>query len=139
MSSAILQSSSTLGTGKLSTFEERQEKAEDALVRKSLAGQAGKRKRHQDVYTVEDVSSDDGDNDKDIRPKKQTRLDVEGIEDNSSNDIMVVDAPLNPPPKKASESSVGSALHRNADGSIAMPKVRPPKAGKMVCSIPTAI
>ncbi len=139
MSSAVLQSSSTLGTGRLSTFEERQDKAEDALVRKTMAGQAGKRKRHQDVYAVHDHeggSNDDNDEEEDIRPRKLGKHQPsDPAEEEAEDEIMVVEAPPNPPPKKeAAAPAVGSALHRNADGTIAAPKVRlkPPK-GKLVC------
>lgn len=136
MSSAILQSSSTLGTGRLSTFEERQDKAEDALVRKTLAGQAGKRKRHQDVYTVHDHEDDssDGNDNEDVRPRKLGKHhSVDPAEDQPEDEIMVVEAPPNPPQKKEAASAVGSALHRNADGSIAAPKVRLKPEGKLVC------
>ena len=139
MSSAVLQSSSTLGTGRLSTFEERQEKAEDALLRKTMAGQAGKRKRHQDVYAVhhhEDVDIDNDNEEEDMRPRKLgKRQPADPAEEKPEDAIMVVEAPPNPPPKKeAAASAIGSALHRNADGTIASPKVRlkPPK-GKLVC------
>lgn len=135
MSSAILQSSSTLGTGRLSTFEERQDKAEDALVRKTLAGQAGKRKRHQDVYTVHDHEDDssDGNDNEDVRPRKLGKHhSVDPAEDQPEDEIMVVEAPPNPPQKKEAASAVGSALHRNADGSIAAPKVRLKPEGNLV-------
>ncbi|KAF8176995.1 P-loop containing nucleoside triphosphate hydrolase protein [Pholiota molesta] len=134
MSSAILQSSSTLGTGKLSTFEDRQDKAEDALVRKSLAGQTGKRKRHQDVYDIHDAEGndlEDSEEEEEIRARKISKLSSRENEEKPELEIVVVQGPANPPPKKASTPTVGSALQRNADGSVVAPKVRLKQKGKV--------
>lgn len=132
LSSAVLQSSSTLGTGKPLTFEERQAKEEDALVKKALVGQTGKRKRNQDVFSVhdnEDLSGDDGEEEEE-RPRKIGKAipddgDEADVPSISPPEVVVVEAPENPPPKKVSENvAVGSALQRNPDGSIAAPKIR---------------
>jgi ATP-dependent RNA helicase DHX37/DHR1 len=49
----VLYSSASLGTGKLSTHQQLQEKAEDQEVKKAFIGLSGKRKRHQ----VEEIKS----------------------------------------------------------------------------------
>ncbi|KAF8976944.1 hypothetical protein BDQ17DRAFT_1440885 [Cyathus striatus] len=60
--SSLLQSSSTLGTGRLATHEELQARSEDKDVKRALDGRLGKRKRHRDAY---DVSGPLDDNDSD--------------------------------------------------------------------------
>lgn len=139
LSSAVLQSSSTLGTGKPLTFEERQAKDEDALIKKALSGQTGKRKRHQDVFSVhdnDDLSNEDEDEEEDERPRKVPKavsgdqgedeiMDDDPLAAELQVDVEVVEAPDNPPPKKPVDAKVvGSALQRNADGSIMAPKIR---------------
>ncbi|KAF9485838.1 P-loop containing nucleoside triphosphate hydrolase protein [Pholiota conissans] len=142
MSSALLQSSSTLGTGKLSTFEERQDKAEDALVRKTLAGQIGKRKRHQDVYDIHgaegdgDRSESDDDEEEESRPRKINKPVSRGNEDREEDlqtpAVVVVEGPVNTPPNAVSTTAVGSALQRSADGSAVSPKIRQRPKGKPI-------
>ncbi|KAF8967048.1 P-loop containing nucleoside triphosphate hydrolase protein [Flammula alnicola] len=134
LSSAVLQSSAMLGTGKPSTYDERQEKAEDALVRKSLLGQSGKRKRHQDVFAVheyEEYLSEEGE--EQVPPRELGTTDsAQESEDRLQREVLVVEAPANPPPKKSSDpvSVVGSALQRDSNGLIIAPKVRLKPKGK---------
>jgi ATP-dependent RNA helicase DHX37/DHR1 len=59
----LLQSSSTLGTGKASTNKERLEKLEDKETRRAIEHHAGKRKRNGDKFDVlhaDDDADDDG-------------------------------------------------------------------------------
>jgi len=126
MPSSALQSSSTLGTGRPLTHIELHEKAEDQLVKKSLLGQTGKRKRHQDVFAVQDHEEDsylDGEDDKPEVSREHPLerspliLEYEGVTNNAAESR---------PTLMTQEKSivVGSALQRNPDGSLVAPKVR---------------
>ncbi|KAF4617551.1 hypothetical protein D9613_006038 [Agrocybe pediades] len=133
-SSVVLQSSATLGTGKPLTHQQLQDKEEDALVKKTLLGQTGKRKRRQDAYHVLDNEPEDDED--------EEMLGIEGRASppdisNSSPakdraDIVVVDASTNEVTERhePSKPAVGSALQRNADGSVVAPKVRARSKGK---------
>ena len=50
----MLYSSASLGTGKLSTHQQLQEKVEDQEIKKAFIGLSGKRKRHQDHFHIYD-------------------------------------------------------------------------------------
>ncbi|ESK95022.1 dhx37 protein [Moniliophthora roreri MCA 2997] len=104
-SSLHLQSSSTLGTGKTSTHQERNEKLEDKEMRRVLEGRGGKRKRNNDFYdVVEESDSEKSGSDSDVESavqKIETTPVVKGV------------------------SAVGSALKRGLDGNPIAPKVRP--------------
>ncbi|KAF8158281.1 P-loop containing nucleoside triphosphate hydrolase protein [Crassisporium funariophilum] len=134
--SSLLQSSATLGTGKLSTHQELQEKAEDRDVRKAFAGQAGKRKRHQDAFPIhhaeEELDSEDGNLLGGSSRNTPTRI----AQDSLERSITVVDSSTQhssmPPNSSQNASTVGGALHRNPDGSVAAPKVRVRSKGKQV-------
>ena len=136
LSTSVLQSSSTLGTGKASTFKERQEKDEDISVRHSLLGQSGKRKRHQDIFTVQDVKDDEDLEDELLSGKpKEDRESQKNIKTNRSEaEVEVVEGPTRLPPKSSTQTAfpVGSALQRNANGSVTAPKIRPMSKGKHV-------
>lgn len=142
LSSTVLQSSATLGTGKVATHQEQQDKAEDALIKKALLGQTGKRKRHQDVYAVHDHDSDINDDDNDqfgsaeegnqVAKRSRSTSPISALQ--SSGEVIVVDSSANDNLSKLEKSQVivGSALQRNADGSIVAPKIRVRSKGKQV-------
>jgi hypothetical protein len=135
LSTSVLQSSSTLGTGKASTFQERQEKDEDIFVKKSLLGQSGKRKRHQDIFAVQDPGDEDladGFLPGQLEADREFQNNTNG--DHSTAEVGVVEGPPSLPPKSSTQTalSVGSALQRNANGSVIAPKIRPMSKGKHV-------
>lgn len=135
LSTSVLQSSSTLGTGKASTFQERQEKDEDVFVKKSLLGQSGKRKRHQDVFAVQDAESDEDLADESLtgQPEEDREFQNNTKGDYSMPEVGVVEGPsLVPKSSTQTAVSVGSALQRNANGSVIAPKTRPMSKGKHV-------
>lgn len=136
LSTSVLQSSSTLGTGKASTFQERQEKDEDVFVKKSLLGQSGKRKRHQDVFAVQDAESDEDLADESLtgQPEEDREFQNNTKGDYSMPEVGVVEGPPSLVPKSFTQTavSVGSALQRNANGSVIAPKTRPMSKGKHV-------
>lgn len=132
-----------MGTGKVATHQEQQEKAENALIKKALLGQSGKRKRHQDVYAVHDHDSEvdeEEENDKfsvvqEERPTaKRRRSTSPPSGPTPSNKIIVVDNSANDIQSKSEKNQpvMGSALQRNADGSIVAPKIRMRSKGKQV-------
>jgi len=136
LSTSVLQSSSTLGTGKASTFKERQEKDEDLFVRQSLLGQSGKRKRHQDIFTAQDVEAYEDLEDELLsgQPKEDREFQNNIKTHHSEAEVGVVEGPTRLPPKSSTQTAfpVGSALQRNANGSVTAPKIRPMSKGKHV-------
>ncbi|KAF7291554.1 hypothetical protein HMN09_01246500 [Mycena chlorophos] len=124
-SSLHLQSSATLGTGKVSTHGDQLAKSEDTEVRRALNGDAGRRRRNRDAFTV--VENDmDSEDDGPI----EVDGDEDGMEDGLSRSTSPVTATVKaqtvpvPAAPIAGTSAVGSALQRNADGSIIAPRVR---------------
>ncbi|EAU85900.2 DHX37 protein [Coprinopsis cinerea okayama7 len=127
LSTAVLQSSSTLGSGKTLSHLERLEKEEDAETRKALDGRLGKRKRRREEYdVVHGVDEDDSDEDEDLKPASPSpyllpHKDVE-MEEPPPNEpepaVVVNSLPQSDPPV------VGSALRRNPDGTVVQPKIR---------------
>ncbi|KAF7365220.1 putative ATP-dependent RNA helicase PB1A10.06c [Mycena venus] len=104
-----LQSSATLGTGKVTTHRDRLDKLEDKEIRRALDGRAGKRRRQDDSYAV---TGPDEDMDED--------------ESNSEDDApspMQIGGPSKPAPAVSAPPAVGSALQRNPDGSSVAPKI----------------
>ncbi|KAI0300291.1 P-loop containing nucleoside triphosphate hydrolase protein [Russula brevipes] len=103
LSTLRLQSSSTLGAGKTSTAQERLEKLEDKEVRRVIHSR--QRRGGPFVDTAESDSDGDG-----ASPQSQ---------------VVIVDSP--PPSTRkqdpAADVIVGSALQRNADGSMVKPRV----------------
>jgi len=136
LSTSVLQSSSTLGTGKASIFQERQEKDEDIFVKKSLLGQSGKRKRHQDIFAVQDAGDDEDLADESLtgQPEEDREFQNNTKGDHSKPEVRVVEGPASLVPKSSTQAalSVGSALQRNANGSVIAPKTRPMSKGKHV-------
>lgn len=139
MSSVALQSSATLGTGKPLTHQQQQDKAEDALMKKTLLGQTGKRKRHQDAFPVLDNESDDeGENAKMFGTEHEPPFSPKPSSSSqffpkSTAEVVVVDASITdiPERRESSRPIVGSALHRNADGSVMDPRVRLRRKGRV--------
>ncbi|KAF9267419.1 P-loop containing nucleoside triphosphate hydrolase protein [Marasmius fiardii PR-910] len=109
-SSLHLQSSSTLGTGKVITHQESADKLEDKEVRRALDGRVGKRKRRGEVYDVIDESNEDEDDEY-----------IEILETGASNMPLATVAV-----GKGSlvEPNVGGALKRDADGHVFAQKAR---------------
>lgn len=135
-SSLQLQASSTLGTGKATTHKERLERLEDKEVRRALDGRAGKRKRHDDVYAVIHPDNENSDEEEVLvkdRSEGKLRLDVETSVYGQKELTSINLAPVTiSQPIALASSAVGSALQRNADGSIMAPKIRPKTKGKKV-------
>ncbi len=123
ISSLNLHSSSTLGTGRVSTHKEQYDRQEDKEVRRALDGISGRRKR-QTGFSVMDVESDEEDEELDIGPYK---LSGKALSPPESANELKLEAKVHVPP------DVGSALLRNPDGSLAAPTVQP-KKDKKVCS-----
>ncbi|KAF5369365.1 hypothetical protein D9758_002690 [Tetrapyrgos nigripes] len=108
-SSLHLQSSSTLGTGKAFTHQEKLDKLEDKEVKHAL----GKRKRGAEVYDIVDADSDEED-------EFEQSLDFYGTSEPSDKKADAA----------ATSVSVGSALQRNPDGSVPAPKFKQKSQGK---------
>ncbi|KAL0579130.1 putative ATP-dependent RNA helicase DHR1 [Marasmius crinis-equi] len=109
-SSLQLQSSSTLGTGRVRTHQEITDRVEDKEVRRALDGRTGKRKRHE-IFDVVDGSDDEGSDVSELAdeaPSKSAQ-----ISNVTANDT-------------ASQPVVGGALKRDANGNVVAPKVRQP-------------
>ena len=135
LSTSVLQSSSTLGTGKVSTFQERQEKDEDIFVKKFLLGQNGKRKRHQDIFAVQDPEGEDlADGLLSEQLEEDTEFQNNTKGDHSKVKVGVVVGSPSLPLKSSTQTalSVGSALQRNANRSVTAPKIRPMSKDKHV-------
>ncbi|KDQ62426.1 hypothetical protein JAAARDRAFT_30334 [Jaapia argillacea MUCL 33604] len=135
-----LQSSSTLGTGKTSTHHERVEKQEDKEVRRLLDGTGkgkgkGKRKRaRNDDYRVDVGDESDADADLDLESGMEVdepspSAAFKSPRQAKSTPIVVVDGGFSTSVEasKGSATLVGSALKRNADGSVVQPVVRKKK------------
>lgn len=119
--SSLLQSSSTLGTGKTLTHQELQDRSEDKEVRKAFDGRSGKRKRHEDKFAVHGLDTEDSQDDEIFATETVTR---------PSHPQVIFDSAIPPPKNESKPSAVGSALKRNSDGSIVMPKI---SKTKQVC------
>jgi ATP-dependent RNA helicase DHX37/DHR1 len=115
MDSVNLQSSSTLGTGRAYTHQERLDKAEDKEVRKALDGRSGKRKRHNDQFVVEEPDTDDDEH------ALKTRLPAPEIID-LTDPVKPVSVPA--APSAPSVSVVGGAL-RNTAASVTSARTKP--------------
>ncbi|KAG6910680.1 hypothetical protein DXG01_008724 [Tephrocybe rancida] len=138
-SSLFLQTSSTLGTGKATTHQERFERLEDKEVRRALEGRSGKRKR-DDTYAVINADDEDASSEDEI-----LRSDQEETKASSSSNLAneppreqptpptVVEV-TNMLPVASTSSAVGSALKRNPDGTVVAPKVRSKGKGKIAFS-----
>jgi hypothetical protein len=110
-----LQSSATLGTGKVATHRDRLDKLEDKEIRRALDGRTGKRRRHDDSYAVTGPEADMDDQESDPEDDPFPPMQISG--------------PSNPP-RPSVPAAVGSALQRNPDGSLVAPKIVPRSHGK---------
>lgn len=123
MPSLELHSSSTLGTGKVTSNRKRLDKAEDLQVRRTMDGRTGKRRRRITDYSGADSESGDSELDNrvdgeiDAPPPKTTPAPMVSVMDYSSR-ITVPKKDVQQPP-----SIVGGALKRNADGTVVQPRV----------------
>lgn len=141
-----LQSSATLGTGRAFTHKERMEVSEDREVRRAMDGRTENRKRKRNPGVAfhgeaGDDSEDDfeGGGSADIENGTVEVESTSMIEDGKSRSrpIVVVDSGFTtttveelPVPALP---EVGSALHRNPDGSVVAPRVvkRKPKGANV--------
>lgn len=134
--SAKLQASSSLGSGRPSTHEERFARLEDKETRRALDGTASGKKRkrgHASAWGAAD--SED-------RTSQSEEFDYD-VMDERSNDAgagmvlpsrEVIDITDNPVMAAIPQSSVvGSALQRNPDGTVVPPRVvkRQPKTNRV--------
>ncbi|KNZ81277.1 Putative ATP-dependent RNA helicase PB1A10.06c [Termitomyces sp. J132] len=132
-SSLHLQTSSSLGTGKVSTHQERLERLEDKQVRRALDGHLGKRKRRGDTYTVIGANDEGTDSEEDelLHGGKEVRTSVKESEESLTRGptatVVGVSTVSSAPP---TPSVVGSALRRNPDGTMMAPKSRQKSNGK---------
>jgi ATP-dependent RNA helicase DHX37/DHR1 len=113
-----LQSSSTLGTGKISTHRERLEKLEIKEARRVLGGRSGKRRRNNDSHDAHGPSSSDNEG-------ENTDCSVIAIDDNGADEAEPIAVDSNSINRSVSSTSatIGSALQRNADGTVVVPKI----------------
>lgn len=148
--SALLQSSSMLGSGKILTHQELLEKLEDREVRQALDGKTtGKRKRSRgDQYAVYEAGEDETDDDDDGAEGESSYTsraremmlpmnlrEEEATQSSTEPTVMVDTSSANIKPKELESSAVGSALRRNADGSVVQPRVRQRTKSKQVCIV----
>ncbi|KAH9846064.1 P-loop containing nucleoside triphosphate hydrolase protein [Lenzites betulinus] len=146
-----LQSSATLGTGKVTTHLHRLEKQEDLDVKRVLDGRTGQgnRRRRNDALLAAINDSDES-----ADEAVEASMHVDGSLDHEddvlegmsrSKPVVIVDSGFSTsiqfpydedPAPKASSSTVGSALRRNPDGTVVAPKVpkRKPKSSKAAFS-----
>ncbi|KLO14778.1 DHX37 protein [Schizopora paradoxa] len=114
--STLLQPSSTLGSRKVLTNQELQENAESKLVKRALDGRVGGKRRrgaqgHEDEVTESDASDDDL-----PVPDGSRESPVVIPNDDFSTSEIVKDGPV-----IREIGVVGSALRRNADGTVPAP------------------
>lgn len=115
-----LHSSSTLGTGRVTSHRERLDKLEDKEIRHALDGTTGKRKRTHDVFLVADADIDE---DEDLEPNDSEHSSAAR---KPSHDVEIVDlTEVSGSGAVASTSATGSALRKNPDGTVVQPQVRP--------------
>jgi ATP-dependent RNA helicase DHX37/DHR1 len=124
-----LQSSSTLGTGKAITNLEKKGRLEDKEIRRALDGTSNKRKRHGgDNYAVVGAESEDEDFETISTKDRKDFSSEDPINANEPMEVTVVDSSTSAAViASAPPSAVGSALKRNADGSVVTPKIGKPK------------
>jgi ATP-dependent RNA helicase DHX37/DHR1 len=129
--SALLQSSSMLGTGKPLTHQQRFEKDEDSQVRQAMLGRVGKRRRHSEVMDMMDSADDKDDKDEGLSDSDaETDDEPKGavtrtsVEDEQMEVVNIQEAKKPPIPVVNMPVVIGSALRRNEDGTIAASAVR---------------
>ena len=127
-STLVLHSSATLGTGKVATHQELLDKHEDKEVRRVMDGRTrGKRRAPFSGTAVSDEESDD-----DLNrgaPMKDDASEIMDIDEDAGksreNPVVIVDADAGSlgDQETSVPAAVGSALRRNADGSMATPRM----------------
>ena len=134
-SSLQLQSSGSLGTGRAATHQDRLDRLEDKQVRRAMDGRAGKRKRHDDFNAVTHADEDSCSDDHLLEATESSRPPANKsenvglhLEPSTMKSASVV---VNHQPVVSAPPVVGSALQRNADGTLIMPKVRERKGKKV--------
>ncbi|KAI0651669.1 P-loop containing nucleoside triphosphate hydrolase protein [Trametes meyenii] len=135
-----LQSSATLGTGKTSTHLHRLEKEEDLNTKRAIDGRVGKGRRRRTLDARVPSAADSEDSDEDSYDTKmevdqrETFHQAEDLQEGSSrlNPVVIVDSGFSTTVQSCeteditpipSSSAIGSALRRNADGSLVAPKI----------------
>lgn len=121
----MLHTSASLGTGKLSTHQELQEKAEERDIRKALTGLSGKRKRHHNHFRIHGPDEDDDLSQVESHPerlKKESLL--QNTVEQDANVVILPTYPIQSQSKAHMLPMVGSALQRNSDGNAVAPKIR---------------
>lgn len=140
-----LHSSSALGTGKPQTHQDRLDQAEDKDVRRAMGHTqpTGKRRKRNGGFTG--VADDDDGSEEDIALNEGSTSymavdDVPDMKEGSSKDrpVVIVDSAVIAPVAEQADKSggtVGSALQRNADGTVVAPRILKKKGkGQKVCS-----
>ncbi len=122
MPSTQLQSSSTLGAGRTLTTQERLEETEDKEVRRAIYS-----RQRRGGHFADTAESDRGeevlDNAQDVYSERDSIQDSEGT--SPRDQVAVVDSVSTTATRKRdvpADVVVGSALQRNADGSIVKPR-----------------
>lgn len=132
-----LQSSSTLGTGYVKTHQERLDRDEDKEVRYAMDGRnqkgKGKRKRGNQVFNSGATDESDVDDGMKVIPEDAERDEELGSEGEDyegrtrSNPVVLVDSGFSTSEvtsqQKITKIEVGSALQRNADGTVVGPRI----------------
>lgn len=126
-SSLPLQSSSSLGTGKVLSHQEIADKLEDKDVRRAVEGRAGKRKRRSGAYETT-ILNDDNNHDGESTDDETRSLYREKESHVQKENLVEFVAPTLP----AVVEGVGSALQRNSDGTVIAPRVRQKTGDKKV-------
>lgn len=139
-----LHSSSALGSGKLISGANRLATNEDKHVRRALDGRDSSRKRKRPAVVEEEEDFSDGEEDFDAGDVVVERAQPTPIASTSRNPSPTRELSLSPVhssldkseanvtpvvvPKPAPVVAVGSALKRNADGTIIQPRFIPKKS-----------
>lgn len=143
-----LQTSSALGTGKPLTNQDRLEKAEDKVVRRAMGHTqpAGKHRKRNGGFTGVASDNDDDDSEEELALNGASTScmivdDAVDLKEGSSKErpVVIFDSALPVPAEgqvAPSNAIVGSALQKNADGSVVAPRIMKKKAkGKSVCGL----
>ncbi|KAJ3526767.1 hypothetical protein NMY22_g10037 [Coprinellus aureogranulatus] len=143
--SALLHSSSMLGSGKTLTHQKLLDKLEDREVRQALDGKTtGKRKRSRgDNYAVYDAGEEEDDDESEDDMKEESRhttkpaVSSTDVEEGSTTlataePTVTVDTSSLNVKSKEEPAVVGSALRRNTDGSVVQPKIRKKTKSKQI-------
>ena len=141
-----LASSSTLGTGRAKTHQERIEQEEHHEIKRALDGRTGTGKRKRSAQVMVDSHDSADDSESSVEPLDTSERATICIEDKDtdelpeigssrSNPVVVVDSgfstsPQDPQPPAV--SSVGSALKLNSNGNVIAPRISKKKVKSSV-------